>query len=130
MYWVLRIFPYTKETDKAIRPDKSEGTVTSYSFSVTIANVNIFLLMKKEGMCVLILLSICFVNQRRLKRKLVVSLAGLMLRVDSLVADKQPDKTVLSMEGIKGLFIVPGAPFSCTKSLDIQVLITITLFLL
>ncbi len=44
-----------------------------------------------------------------------------MLRIDSLAANRQPDKTVVSMEGIKALFIVPGAPFSCAKSFDIKV---------
>ena len=45
-----------------------------------------------------------------------------MFRVDSLAADQQPDKTVVSIEGLKGLFIVPGAPFSCAKSFEIKVL--------
>ena len=44
-----------------------------------------------------------------------------MLRVDSLAADVQPDKTVFSTEGLKGLFIIPGAPFSCAKSFEIKV---------
>lgn len=45
-----------------------------------------------------------------------------MLRVDSLAADHQPDKTVVSIEGLKGLFIVQGAPFSCAKSFEIKVI--------
>jgi hypothetical protein len=49
-------------------------------------------------------------------------LGALMLRVDSLAADHQPDKTVVSIEGLKGLFIVPGAPFSCAKSFEIKVM--------
>lgn len=49
-----------------------------------------------------------------------------MLRVDSLAADQQPDKTVASIEGLKGLFIVPGAPFSCAKSFEIKVALIFT----
>ena len=51
-----------------------------------------------------------------------------MLRIDSLAADRQPDKTVVSMEGLKALFIVPGAPFSCAKSFDIKVKISFGLY--
>ena len=47
--------------------------------------------------------------------------AGLMLRIDSLAANQQPEKAVVSAEGIKALFIVPGAPFGCGKSFDIKV---------
>lgn len=53
---------------------------------------------------------------------LCCDLGALMFRVDSLAADQQPDKTVVSIEGLKGLFIVPGAPFSCAKSFEIKVL--------
>lgn len=48
--------------------------------------------------------------------------AGLVFRIDSLAADHQPDKAVFSMEGLKGLFIVPGAPFGCAKSFEIKVI--------
>jgi len=51
-----------------------------------------------------------------------------MLRIDSLAADRQPDKTVVSMEGLKALFIVPGAPFSCAKSFDIKVKISFLIY--
>ena len=50
-----------------------------------------------------------------------LNLAGIMLRIDSLAADQQPDKTVFSTEGLKALFIIPGAPFSCAKSFEIKV---------
>lgn len=53
---------------------------------------------------------------------LFLGLGALMLRIDSLAADQQPDKTVASIEGLKGLFIVPGAPFSCVKAFDIKVI--------
>ncbi|KAK4026287.1 hypothetical protein OUZ56_015296 [Daphnia magna] len=71
-----------------------EKTPVRVSHSLTVASANIFLMMKKE--------------------------CALMLRVDSLAADQQPDKTVASIEGLKGLFIVPGAPFSCAKSFEIK----------
>jgi len=58
--------------------------------SLTAAGINIFLLMKK--------------------------VAALVMRVDSLVRKRQPEKMLLASEGIKGLFIVPGAPFSCRLS--------------
>ena len=48
-------------------------------------------------------------------------LAGVLLWIDSLAADQQPDKTVFSTEGLKALFIIPGAPFSCAKSFEIKV---------
>jgi len=44
-----------------------------------------------------------------------------MVRVDSLAADVQPDRAAGSAEGLKGLFLAPGAPFSCAKSADIKV---------
>lgn len=44
-----------------------------------------------------------------------------MLRVDSFATIQQPEKMVVSMEGVKGLFTLPNAPFSCTISSDIQV---------
>ena len=44
-----------------------------------------------------------------------------MLRVDSFATIQQPEKTVVSMEGVKGLFAVPSGPFTCAASGDIQV---------
>ena len=44
-----------------------------------------------------------------------------MLRVDSFATIQQPEKVVMSMEGVKGLFTVPSGPFACAASGDIQV---------
>lgn len=48
-------------------------------------------------------------------------LAGLMLRIDSLATESLPEKTLVSFEGLKGLFIVPSAPYNCVKSSDLAV---------
>ena len=71
-------------------PKSTDIVPTRHSFSLTAA---VFLMMKKE--------------------------AALALRIDSLVMERQPEKMLLTSEGIKRLFIVPGAPYSCTKSQDI-----------
>ena len=76
-------------------PKSTDIVATRHSFSLTAAGINVFLLMKKE--------------------------AALALRIDSLVMERQPEKMLLTSEGIKGLFIVPGAPFSCAKSQEIKV---------
>ena len=44
-----------------------------------------------------------------------------MLRVDSFATNKQPEKVVVSVEGVRGLLTVPNAPFACVKSIEIQV---------
>ena len=100
---------------------EEEKTPMRISHSLTVASANIFLLMKKESNYLLLL-------KHFLHHVYIIifffsfDLGALMLRVDSLAADQQPDKTVVSIEGLKGLFIVPGAPFSCAKSFEIKVI--------